>query len=393
MNFKSIYYRVISILFVILILGGMLLNGIVPRGLKKYIEGNDIMAIIGAEEADIADNFWRKDYFVTINGLIHRVFAQRYMNEVVLLDNGHGSMLMPDCSDEILMSNAVKVKEFSDWCTNNGRTFTYAQMPYKNEEGNAKLPIGMEDYSNSVADRFGTYLVDLDVDYIDIRESLKNSDEDYYSYFYKTEHHWNSYGGFFAFNQIASHMQDKYGDVIDPDVLDLKNYECTVYEKMHSGYYGSRVGTVFIPPEDFYLLYPSFNTIQTCIIPHRDLVRSGSFYEAVFEQDFLYDETIHGMYGTYIGGDYPLVIHESETAATDKCIVMFIDSFGTIPESFLTTAYKKVVAVDLRWVLRNGWEETAVEYVDEYDADHVIVMFNPNQLIYEDTEQFEFGIE
>lgn len=140
------------------------------------------------------------------------------------------------------------------------------------------------------------------------------------------------------------------------------------------------------------MLYPSFETSQTCSIPHRNLIRSGNFYDAVLEQSYMNDESVLGLYGTYIGGDYPLVIHHSDSAETNKTVLMFIDSFGTIPESFLTTVYSDVIAVDLRWVLRNNWTETAADFIEQYNPDHVIVMFNPNQLVYEKSEQFEYGI-
>ena len=72
--------------------------------------------------------------------------------------------------------------------------------------------------------------------------------------------------------------------------------------------------------------------------------------------------------------------------------MLFIDSYGTIVESYLTTAYQNVIAVDLRWVLRQGWEESAYDFINQYEPDTVIVAFNPNQLIYEDSEQFDYGI-
>lgn len=346
----------------------------------------------GAEEAFNA-TFPKKTAFVNANGLIHKITLQRLMNGVYLLNNGHGSAGVENASDITILNNAKAVKGFSDWCQERGITFTWAQVPYKNEEGNSQLPAGMEDYSNDVTNRFLNNLDNFNVDYIDLRDSLSKSENGFYSNFYKTEHHWNCFGGFNAFVDICKHMEQEYGDSIDPVVLDRDNYQVDVYEGMHSGYYGDRVGNVFLPAEDFFLLYPKFETHQTCNIIHHDVTRTGNFYDAVFDQSFLTDDHIHGMYGAYIGGDFPLVEHYSDTAQTDKTIVIFIDSFGTIPESFLTTAYKRVIAIDLRWVLRNGWTTTAVQYVERYDADHVVVMFNPNHIVFVDSEQFKYGVE
>ena len=72
--------------------------------------------------------------------------------------------------------------------------------------------------------------------------------------------------------------------------------------------------------------------------------------------------------------------------------MLLIDSFGTIPEAFLTTAYQNVIAIDLRWVLRLGWEETTVDFIEKYDPDIVVIMLNPDQLRHENGEQFIFGL-
>lgn len=380
-----------------LILAGHVSNKVLIRFAvhfyKGRLENRSVAEVIGNEETSIAGNFTFKNHLVDINGMLCSIMGMRYMNNVELLENGHGYAPMNNCSDDILKENAANVTGFSKWCTDKGVTFTFAQVPYKRDDGISKLPDGFRDYSDSVADRFKGYLLKDNVDYIDLREVLKNGDKDFYSYFYKTEHHWNSYGAFEGFVAVANHISDMYEDEIEAKVLDISNYQCDVYENNHLGHYGDRTGKYFLKPEDFYLLYPKFYTEQSCLIPHKELKREGSFYEAIFEKKFLNRSSVQGMYASYIGGDFPLVVHESKTAATDKCIMVFCDSFGTIVHSLLSTVYKKVIAVDLRWVKINGWEESAVDFINIYNPDHVVMMYNPNQLSAEKSEQFSYGLE
>lgn len=236
------------------------------------------------------------------------------------------------------------------------------------------------------------------VDYIDLRDTLISTGKDFYSFFYKTEHHWNCFGGFEGFKAIVNHTSDMYGDKIEERAFNIDNYKVDKYEERHSGYYGNCVGNFFIPAEDFYLLYPKFKTEQICYIPHKKLIRKGTFYDAIFEQSFLKGNMVRRMYRSYIGGDFPLVIHKSKTAKTDKTIMLFIDSFGNIPESFLTTVYKKVIAVDLRWIKLKKLNKTAIDFIKEYKPDHVVVTYNPNQLVADsDSEvsenaQFQYGL-
>lgn len=393
MKVNKVFSKITAILFVLVLLLGLYKNGIIGRTISNKLNGATVTDLVRNSESDIAENFYSKKTFVSINGFIARLMGQRTMNGVVRLNNGHGTVPMGECSNKVLKNNARKIKGFSDYCVDQGRTFTYVQVPYKNQEGNDQLPNGLYDYSNDVANTFGKYVKEYGVDYLDIRDTFSASEKDFYSYFYKTEHHWNSYGGFAAFRDIVSYMEENYGDKVNHDMLHIDNYTCDVLPKRHQGYYASKTGEYFIGAEDYYVLYPSFKTSQTCSVPHRDLIRSGNFYDAVLEQSYMNDETVLGLYHTYIGGDYPLVIHHSDTAETKKTVLMFIDSFGIIPESFLTTVYSDVIAVDLRWVLRNNWTETVADFIEQYNPDHVIVMFNPDQLVYEKSVQFEYGIE
>jgi hypothetical protein len=188
-------------------------------------------------------------------------------------------------------------------------------------------------------------------------------------------------------------MQEHFGTEIDPAVLDLNSYENVVLQETSLGHYGQKTGQFFAGYDEFPILIPKFETDQSCFVTHRDVTRTGTFYDAVFDKDFLKAEKRNrGLYGMYIGGDFPLVIHESKTAENPETVMVFIDSYGTIVESYLTTAFQKVVAVDLRWVLRKGMEESAVDFIERYQPDTVIVMFNPNQIGSAESEQFRYGV-
>ena len=270
----------------------------------------------------------------------------------------------------------------------------YVQVPWKHDAyEDTNWPVGIEDYSNENADTFLKELSIREVDCLDLREKF-HLEGDIYSKFLRTEHHWNAYGGFSAFQHICEYLRNVFGEEIDTKVFDINNYQVDVYRNGSLGYYVSRTGYMFGGFDDFPIIYPKFETNQTCQIVHKQIVRRGSFYEAIFDQSFTkLPWRERGLYGMYIGGDFPLVIHKSETAKNDGTITLFIDSFGTMVESYLTTVYENVIAIDLRWILRNEMNITAKELVEEYNPSNVIIMFNPNQLGYAESEQFQYGFE
>lgn len=387
---------IISVSFILLCV--VLCATIAPARLKEISDA----ASIGTFAKDFSSDFeskintefhW-KNYFVDINGFFHRLFLQREMNDVVLLKNGHEHITMEDRSDEGIAINADSLKAFSDWLDDKGISFFWCQVPQKLDEENDQLPAGLNDYSNRIADIFINDLRERNVNYLDLRECIEKDGVDRYSLFLSTEHHWKPQGGFYAFQKMCDYMRDNFGEEIPEYVTDIENYDIETHKKGSLGYYGQRVGWMFGGFDDFDLIYPKWETHQSSWAPHKDLLREGSFYDAIFYTEYLdYPWRERGLYGTYIGGDWPLVVHESDTAPIDKTVMILIDSYGTIPESFLTLAYKNVIGVDLRWVLRNNMGKTTAEFVEEYKPDIVIVSFNPNQIGDPESEQFQYGIE
>ncbi|MGI6654234.1 MAG: alginate O-acetyltransferase AlgX-related protein [Christensenellales bacterium] len=342
-------------------------------------------------EQGLNENFPQKNCFVDINGLAHRLFFQRQMNGVILLKNGQEHELLGTRSSDDILANADSLYQLSEWLNSKGIHFLWCQVPQKLGEEDDQLPLGLKDYANEIADTFLEKLAERKINYLDIRKCIKKDGIDRYSLYLSTEHHWSLKGGFYAFQQICDYLRENLGEDIPDFVTDLDYYNIDTYKSL--GYFGQRTGWVFGGFDDFDLIYPKWETKQYSWAPHKKLFREGAFYDAIFYTEHLkMPWRERGLYATYIGGDWPLVVHHSETAPIDKTVMVLIDSYGTIPESFLTTTYKSVVALDLRWILRCDIGKTTVEYVEEYQPDIVIVMFNPNQIGYKDSEQFQFGI-
>ena len=391
---KKFTTSIIAGLFLLFICGILAGNLRVPyKVAKDVLVGNDLKATIDGAETRFNETFPLKNFFVDINGLGNRLFQKKYIAGLVRLENGHMTQELGPARMEVLQDNANKLTAFAQWFEEEkGGHVIYMQAPWKTPPGEDPNAVGYEDNLNSNADRFLTCLGE-DVDVIDLRQTMLASEMDFYDYFSKTEHHWNAYGGFHAFQALCQYMMDEYQEDIDPAVLDMANYELFIPEQTHLGYYGRKAGPWYTGYDQYPLIYPKFETQQTCSIPHKEIVRSGSFYDAIFDMGAMSaPKRTRDLYSTYIGGDFPLVVHKSETAENPGTIMLLIDSFGTIPEAFLTTAYQNVIAIDLRWVLRLGWEETTVDFIEKYDPDVVVVTLNPDQLRHENSEQFIFGL-
>ena len=79
-------------------------------------------------------------------------------------------------------------------------------------------------------------------------------------------------------------------------------------------------------------------------------------------------------YDMYIGGEYALVRHRSESASSDLKLLLVKDSFAMPVEAFLSTAFKSIDVLDPRYME----DETVAGHIRDEAPDVVIVMLSQN---------------
>ncbi len=242
--------------------------------------------------------------------------------------------------------------------------------------------------SNENTDNFIGGMREGGIPVLDIREEIKKADLDHYSMFFRTDHHWTPEGGFFAYTRIMEKLAD-FGYTADPSKLDLDNYEEEHYRGYFLGSAGRRTGSVYAGVDDISLIYPKFSTKLSVSVPAKEISRQGGFKEAIFDYSHLESDDYYttSPYSTYIGGDYPLVIHENEEAENDKTVLLVRDSFSLPVQSFLSLSIRNIHVIDLRYYT----EQTLLEYADQLKPDLVMFLYNVN--IFGDDTMFQFGME
>ena len=244
-----------------------------------------------------------------------------------------------------------------------------------------KLPANSPTFNElKVLEEAKTILKDFTV--VDVTQSVA---EIPYSY-YKTDHHWTIESSFWAFQELATYMDLWWGLTPDPACLDLDNYTIDTYENLSLGSKGKRTGRYYAGMDDFSVIYPSFETNMSLSIPDEGIYRSGSFYDTIFVKDLLRDDDPFYLipYDSYIGGVFPLVIHENPEAKADYTVLMIKDSFASPVEAFLSSCYTEVHCLDMR-----KYTGKVGDYVEEIKPDAVICFYNAQNVI--NAEQFWFG--
>lgn len=335
-------------------------------------------------EAAYQQNTSNKNQLVNLDGALYRLAGRTQMNDVVKLNNGHltavreSSLAAPQNADSVVYAH--------QWLGMYGIPFLFVLSPYKICALDKQLPVGVTDYTNEDADVFLKELYMNDVPVMDLREELHEDGLDHYDMFFKTDHHWTIESSFWAFQKLATYMDLWWGLTPDPACLDLNNYTIETFEDFSLGSKGKRTGRFYGGMDDFSIIYPSFETNMKLTIPDEGIVRSGSFYDTIFAKELLsdYDYFYQIPYDSYIGGVYPLVIHENPDAKADFTVLMIKDSFASPVEAFLSSCFTEVHCLDMR-----KYTEHVGDYVKEIEPDAVICFYNTQNIT--NAEQFWFG--
>lgn len=342
------------------------------------VENNEWTVTLGSKlETDIATTFFGKSGFVNLNGAVHRILGQREMNGVIKLENGYLLTAYDYQEDEKLRRNAGKVIQLKQYLDERGIAFLYVIPPYTSCKYDTQLPAGFQDYGNDNLDRFAGMLEAGGVELLDIRKTMQEDDVDHYDMMYKTDHHWTTKAGFYAFTKINSLLMQKLGCEVDPKVLDFSNYSVTTYPGWHLGSRGQRTGAHFAGIDDFDLILPEFETHVS------NGSEEGVFEDIVISKKALdnKDQTSRYTYDNVLGKSFSNNFANNQ-ALNDKRILMVTDSYGKAVNPFLILSYGEV---------HNG--DADYQTIHAYNPDAVVVLHYIDNILKDDIYDNCAGVE
>lgn len=351
------------------------------QAVKSGIEANN--GLTGLAEkikgAYLTDDFANKTSFVDLAGLHARLTGRQKFNDVITLKNGMLAYENESLGDAAGSSSSVA--KFSGWLQDRGINFLYVQCPYKMDMTGSTLPTGLENTVHRNTDDMVDKLTALGVPTLDLRDALCSTVHDLNDYFYATDHHWNALGAFLGFQLTAEALQSVFPQELAtlPDVTDLDNWKVQIYPDRFLGSQGKRVGKFYAGVDDLVVVTPDFPTTMSMSNLKYRRFTSGTFEDAILQKMYLEDEVLYhkqNHYSVYVGGDYPLVQHRNVSAPVDKKLLIIKDSFGVPYQSFMSTLFTAVDAIDPR----HYTEQSIADYIMQYEPDIVMLVINPNMI-------------
>ncbi len=187
-----------------------------------------------------------------------------------------------------------------------------------------------------------------------IPELEKHSDEYIY---YRTDHHWTSYGAYLAYSTAAA----KLGYTAVP----MSSFSIEHASSDFRGTLFSKTIDYGVTPDviDYYHNTSIDNKIKLTIDTGEEITE----YDTLYFRDFL---NVKDKYSSFLGSNSPLM--EIETSVDNgKSILIFKDSYAHCFIPFLTNNYSKITVLDMRYI-NIDYRQLA----DPNDYDQVLFLFN-----------------
>lgn len=298
-------------------------------------------------ETEYQNQIAGKTNYLDLNGLFARLIDKKELNERYKLNNGYLTDAIVNYYNPIAgITNISNLKRYLDLYD---IPFAYVQTPILiPSDDDPMMPLGYETHANGNLDRLLEGLENNGVNYLDLRENLKEDEINHYDIYLKTDHHWTNEGGFLSHKYISQLIDEVLGeDLLSEEYFIESRYNTTVFNNEFLGSLGERTGVFFAGVDDVIVITPNFNTNFTTVD------KNGKFEDVFIDYELLevtFDDTLTKTvsYKIYdLNGNYFKIINEN--SPNDKKIMILRDSFTASIAPFLALHYKEIHLYDVRY--------------------------------------------
>lgn len=322
--------KILTILFCIFIFGFMIINIIVKNKEISYSERRylkelpqlNIKNVFNKEitnnlESYLTDHFVLRDKFRTIKTLVNLNVLKKQDNNNLYYKDGYIYKIEYPLKEKTIKSFSNKINNIYDKHLTNMNVYL-SIIPDKNYYSNDNnLKMDYDKLFNQVQKE-----INSNITYIDITKSLTIND------YYKTDIHWKQENLSKVVKKLSVNMNFEI----------MEEYKENYYEPFYGSYYGQ----LGLNVEADKLTYLTNDIINNAKIKDYD-----SKTETIYETDSLGKMD---SYDVFLSGASSLIEITNESAASDRELIIFRDSFSSSLTPLLLKSYSKITLVDLRYI-------------------------------------------
>ncbi|WP_457943227.1 DHHW family protein [Caproiciproducens sp. LBM24188] len=308
-------------------------------------------------EAFVGDHFMLRKFFVSLNTRAQlwtgrRDLASDYSKVpaeggIYYGKDGHlYEVLLPNRTD-VFQRNVSGFKIFAEKAQ---VPFYVLPVPSGSQEQPDKLPYSAPNHDQREELNALQTTLGQSAKVIDVFEAL--SDKDGQDYYYKTDHHWNSYGAYQGYRVLITEMGYSPAEQDDFD-----------FQKASDSFYGTLYSKAILSnqqPDTVYL--PVYKKAEKLSQATGNLVHDSIYWKEYLEKK--------DKYSVFLGGNHSVDIVKNEVQTNGKKLLILKDSYANSMVPFLATNFSEIHIIDLRYynkdiysyIRQNGITETAAIY-------------------------------
>ncbi len=295
----------------------------------------------------------------------------------IKLKNGYWITQNDKTSESYINTCVAPYATLQNYLKEKGIDFLYFYSPNKVCQYVVEIPDGVSFENNANANiNTGLRLMDkYGINYVDMRENLHKDYSDHYSLYYKTDHHWTINSGLWASSVLVHEINNRFNmTMIDPQ--DIGQYSSKTFGDIELGSMGRGVTKFVADPEDFSVLFPSFETNYRLEIPNLQVDEQGSFEDVFIDYEGLNEVIASGggsAYGKVLYGNQPYEKITNYNNPNGPKILMLRDSIAIAVAPYLAGSCSELVLLDTR-PSNGNFNGSVISCIDEFDPDIVLVL-------------------
>ncbi len=314
---------------------------------------NKIKSILTRIDNSASERIAFRYKFCELHGLISKLMRINLFLEVetIVLENDYLCLVEKATSPNIIINNII---DFDKWIKNNlpSTNLIYIQYPCKISKYYDKLPNGIEDARNIIADKIIQSLSNHNIKNLDLRENINNQKLNHHDLFFKTDHHWKPETGLWATKEICKYFNKLFNYKFDYDLLSIGNYTKKTIKDSLLGSLGKKLTLGYTKPESINVFYPKFQT--KLLLDTLKIQVKGSFdtifinNEEVNNKNYnYYKDTRYNFYISNYDIDVFYTV-TNELSENDLTCLFLVDSYNAVVSPFLALMCKKIIIINPR---------------------------------------------
>nr|WP_319487389.1 DHHW family protein [uncultured Caproiciproducens sp.] len=308
-------------------------------------------------ESYVGDHFMLRKEFIALNTRVQLMIGKRDLGSNYSQTPAEGGVYFgnDDHIYEVLLPNrtdifARNVAAMQLFAKKTSLPFYFMPVPSGAQEQQDRLPFSAPSHDqheelNAIKANAGT-----NTKVIDLFDVL--SDRTGYDYYYKTDHHWNTFGAYKGYEVLAEAMNIQATPQTDFDFKEVSN-----------SFLGTLYSKAILSTQTPDILYLPIYKQQITVTQQTGKQQQNSlFWEEYLEKK--------DKYSVFLGGNHSVDVVRNSSAANGRKLLIMKDSYANSMVPFLATNFSEIHIIDLRfynqdiydYIQQNGITDTAAIY-------------------------------